>query len=84
MFTVYVLRNPQGKRYIGQTSDLDRRLAQHNDPDHNPRSFITRNPGPWVLVHSEEYETRPETVRRERWLKSGIGREWLDREIARL
>lgn len=31
-FFVYVLANPQGKSYVGQTADLERRLAQHNDP----------------------------------------------------
>jgi len=29
---VYVLVNPEGKTYVGQTADLERRLAEHNDP----------------------------------------------------
>ncbi|PYJ12687.1 MAG: hypothetical protein DME94_11825, partial [Verrucomicrobia bacterium] len=32
MFWVYVLQNPDGKLYIGQTDNLDRRSVQHNDP----------------------------------------------------
>src|SRR5262249_17635049 len=39
---------------------------------HNPRKHTRRNPGPWPLVHSEEYPTRSETVRGERFLKSGV------------
>jgi predicted GIY-YIG superfamily endonuclease len=27
-----VLRNPDGKLYIGQTDDLSRRIRQHKDP----------------------------------------------------
>ncbi len=83
-FVVYVLRNrATGKRYVGHTEDLRRRLAEHNDPSHNPRKHTSRNPGPWDLVHEEQFETRSQAMRRERWLKSGKGREWLDRSIGR-
>jgi len=30
-FFVYVLLNPQGKTYVGQTADLDRHVNRHND-----------------------------------------------------
>ena len=30
MFTVYVLRNPEGRLYLGQTEDLDKRLHELN------------------------------------------------------
>ena len=78
-FTVYVLRSESsGLRYVGQTDDLSRRLAEHNDPEHNSRKFTSRNPGPWVVVHFEEFETRSAAMKREKWLKSGVGREWID------
>ena len=32
-FHVYVLVNPDGHTYVGQTNDVRRRLAQHNAPD---------------------------------------------------
>jgi len=32
-FYIYVLPNLDGKIYIGQTNDLQRRLAQYNTPD---------------------------------------------------
>jgi putative endonuclease len=77
--TVYVLiSESMGRRYVGQTDDFDRRLIEHNSPDHNPRKFTSRNAGPWRLVHKEVLATRAEAMARERWLKSGIGREWLD------
>ena len=65
-------------RYIGQTDDLDRRVREHNDPQHNNKKFTSKHPGPWVLVYFEQFETRAEAMRRERWLKSGRGRVWLD------
>jgi putative endonuclease len=78
VFVVYVLvSEATGKRYIGQTDDLDRRIAEHNDPDHNPRKFTSRNVGPWRLAYSETFPTRAEAMARERWLKSGAGRKWL-------
>jgi putative endonuclease len=83
-FWVYVLvSETTGKRYVGQTDDLHGRVAQHNDPAHNSMKFTTKHAGPWTLMHSEEYATRAEAMRRERWLKSGVGREWLDRTIGR-
>jgi putative endonuclease len=78
-YTVYVLVSEStGSRYIGQTNDLDRRLAEHNDPDHNRRKHTSRTAGPWRLACSQEYPTRSEAMRRERWLESGVGRAWLD------
>ncbi len=42
-FWVYVLRSEAtGEIYIGQTHDLDMRLAQHNDPDHDLTLHTTR------------------------------------------
>jgi putative endonuclease len=80
-FFVYVLRNPAGKTYVGQTADLDRRLAQHNDPQCRLTIHTKRHRGPWHLLHSEEFSSRSEAVRRERELKSGKGREWIQREL---
>ena len=43
----------------------------------------TKNRGLWELVYQEECETRGEAMRRERFLKSGRGREELKRLIER-
>jgi len=32
-FCLYVLMNPDNTTYVGQTSDLKARLAEHNDPE---------------------------------------------------
>jgi putative endonuclease len=83
-YLVYVLvSQTTGRRYVGQTADLARRLAEHNNPQHNRHKFTSRNAGPWQLLHHEEFPTRAEAMRRERWLKSGVGRVWLDTTLGR-
>jgi putative endonuclease len=74
MFHTYILRSEvTGHLYIGSTSDLTRRIDEHNAG----LATATKNRGPWRLVHSEEYETRSLAVRRERYLKTGRGRQEL-------
>ena len=80
-FFVYVLLNPQGKTYVGQTADIERRVAQHNDPQCRLTLHTKRHIGPWRLLHSEEFSTRSAAMRREKELKSGKGRVWIQREL---
>jgi len=80
-FYVYVLLNPEGKTYVGQTSDLERRVAQHNDPEFGGTLHTKRHRGPWHLIHSEEYRSRSAAMRRERELKTGKGREWIRQHV---
>ena len=80
VFYVYVLRSlTAGRLYVGFTSDLTQRLGQHNEG----LTKSTKNRGPWKLVYQEEFATRTEAVRRERFLKTGQGREELMRLLAK-
>ena len=82
MYFVYVIRSQTaGKLYIGHTQDLDKRLREHNDPACSSSKFTKRIRGPWALVYSECYPTRSEAFRRERWLKTGVGREYLQSRL---
>ena len=78
-FFVYVLLNPKGKTYVGQTADLERRVIQHNDLNCRLTLHTKRHAGPWRLLHFEEFPSRSAAVCRERELKSGKGREWIQR-----
>jgi putative endonuclease len=80
-YYVYVVLNPEGKTYVGQTADVERRVAQHNDPDFRGTLHTKRHSGPWHLVHHEEHPTRSAAMRRERELKSGRGREWIRKHV---
>jgi|WetSurMetagenome_2_1015567.scaffolds.fasta_scaffold179957_2 putative endonuclease len=78
MFSVYVLCSlSTGRHYVGQSEDLARRLFEHQ----HDLARYTRGKGPWELVYSEEFSTRAEAMNRERFLKSGQGREWLKLHI---
>ena len=66
-FYVYVLRNLEGRLYIGFTEDLKKRVHRHQSHG----AGWTRSRGPWELVHSETFEHRTEAMRRERTLKTG-------------
>lgn len=77
-FWTYVIRSlSTGRLYTGHTMDLHKRLREHNDPESFSSHFTKRIPGPWILVYSEPFPTRAEAYRRERWLKTGRGREYL-------
>jgi putative endonuclease len=74
MFFVYVLRNREtGRHYTGHSSDVTQRVGQHN----SGVTKSTKNRGTWLLVHQEAFATRAEAMRREKYLKSGKGREEL-------
>ena len=72
LYHVYVLRSGKtGRFYTGSCEDLDKRLAQHNVG----QSKATRHGTPWQLVYHEDLATRAEAVQRERYLKTGRGRD---------
>ena len=77
-FWVYVLELGDGRRYVGQTNNLARRMAEHR----SGRSRFTRKYKIVRLLYSEECETRSAALKREKFLKSGKGREWLKAQLA--
>jgi predicted GIY-YIG superfamily endonuclease len=46
---VYVLEDEDGRFYVGQTDDLNRRLTQHNELGAALGKYTLKN-GPWKLV----------------------------------
>ena len=78
MFHVYVLKSEKtGRRYVGSCENLETRLRRHN----LGHSKATRHGVPWTLVHSEThgetFSNRADATRRERYYKSGRGRDEL-------
>jgi len=79
MYFVYVLQSQStGHFYTGSTSNLEQRILQHN----LGVTRSTKNRGPWRLVYSEQLSSRSEAMKRERFFKSGRGREELSTLIA--
>ena len=78
MVYVYVIRSRAGgRRYVGITGDVRRRLEEHNAG----RSASTRAGRPWELAYEEAYESHEEARRREKYLKSSAGRRYLKRVL---
>lgn len=81
-YWVYILQNETtGKLYKGQTSDLGKRIERHNTHESGSMRYTYKQKGPWKLIYSEKHSTRSEAMKREKFLKSGQGREWIYNNI---
>ena len=75
MFTVYVLFSPTFQKiYIGYTSNIEERFKSHNELATKGWTVRYR---PWKIIHTEEYSSKSEAMKREKALKGGKGREWI-------
>ena len=75
-FYVYVIKSKEGFLYKGMTDNLERRLIEHND---KLLSFRTKRGTDWKLIYKKEYDNKTEALKREKWLKTGVGREYLSK-----
>ncbi len=79
VFTVYILYSAAfDKIYTGYTSNLEERFLSHNELGTKGWTIKFR---PWKIVHTEFFERKEEAIKKEKYLKSGVGREWIQRNI---
>lgn len=72
-YRVYILYSVTShKSYVGYTNDIERRIWEHNN---GTKGSFTSRFRPWAVIHTEEYATKGEAMRREKWYKTGVGRE---------
>lgn len=72
---VYVLKSRERPiRYVGITTDPQRRMTEHNTHS----DTVKRQLGDYSIILVEEYANHAEARIREKWLKSGRGRKWLN------
>ena len=76
---VYLLQSESrpNKRYVGLTSDLKKRLAEHNAG----KSPHTGRFGPWRCVVAMRFESDAKAEAFERYLKSGSGHAFARRHL---
>ena len=74
-FCVYILYSAKhSKTYCGQTSNLIARFKDHNELG---KKGWVKNFRPWKVVHVEVFANRSDAIKREKFLKSGKGRDWI-------
>ena len=81
MYFVYVIINLKKRKYIGQTNNIYQRLEMHNNLDFQKAKFhrTTYKKGPWKVLFKKNFNTRLEAIKFEKFLKTGNGRDWLER-----
>jgi len=74
---VYILKSESGKYYIGSTTDLSRRLKQHN----SGHTYTTKRLRGCTIVFKQEYKNLFEARRIERKLKSWKRKDYFEKII---
>ncbi len=76
---LYVLKSIKyPKTYVGITSNVQRRLSEHN----SGRTGFSKRYKPWRLLCVEEFPTRVEARAREQYYKSAAGRKAIKRLLS--
>jgi putative endonuclease len=78
MYYTYVLRSDTDKKlYIGFTSDLRKRVEEHN----KGRVDSTECRRPFSLIYYEACLDKLKAINREKYFKTGFGRRFLKNRI---
>ena len=77
-YYTYILKSKKnGKIYIGSTSDLRKRLEQHN----KGLSTYTKGRGPFKIIYYEACLLEEKARSIELYLKSGMGKRYLKNRL---
>ncbi len=76
-FTYIIISEITGKLYIGQTNNIEARIARHN----KNKNFSTKSRGPWKLIFSKEFLSRAEAMKFEKHLKSLKNKQYILEKI---
>ena len=78
MFYAYVIQSEIDKSfYKGHCENLKLRLEQHNAG----QTKSIKNKVPFKVVYFEEFSSRPEAIKREKYFKTAAGRRYLKTKI---
>ena len=77
-YYVYIIESlVDSSFYIGYTSDLERRINEHNEG----KSKFTSKKRPWKIVYTEEFCYKSDAIKREKFLKKQKNRYFYNRII---
>ncbi|PIP24489.1 MAG: excinuclease ABC subunit C [Candidatus Nealsonbacteria bacterium CG23_combo_of_CG06-09_8_20_14_all_37_18] len=78
MWYVYILRSNKDKQlYVGLTNDLKKRINEHNMGKVSS-TYLRR---PFKIIYYEVHTNRYDAAKRERFLKTGWGKNWIKRTL---
>jgi putative endonuclease len=79
MYYVYILQSINDKSlYKGCTSDLKRRLKEHN----SGKGFYTSQHYPYKLIYYEAYLLKEDAESREKYLKTSMGIRVINKQLS--
>jgi putative endonuclease len=74
MYYTYVIKSSiRNYIYVGISNNVERRIEEHN----SGKNKTTKPYKPFMLLHTEEFSNRIEARAREKWFKSGEGKEFI-------
>src|SRR5688500_20112703 len=77
-YFVYILWSASlSKTYTGFTTDLSARVLAHNV---GMKGWTIRG-RPWILIHNEAFTDKVEALKREKYFKTGVGRDYIKQYI---
>jgi putative endonuclease len=65
-YSIYILRNPKNKLYIGYTNNINNRLSYHSNGN---GAKITRDLKDFQIIYSEQFDNEIDAIRREKQIK---------------
>lgn len=78
MYYVYILQSlKDGTLYKGSTSNLKRRIKEHN----SGKEFYTSQHSPFKLIYYEAYLLKQDAEAREKYLKTSIGMRVIKKQL---
>jgi putative endonuclease len=81
-FVVYILYSAKfNQNYTGFTSNLIERFKSHNLLATKGHTIKYR---PWTVIHVEFFSSKKEAIKRENYLKTSIGRDFIKNLIHNL
>jgi len=79
MYFTYALLSIQDRNfYVGHTTNLEKRLAEHN----NGKVESTRRRRPFQIIYYEACQDQQDALKRERYLKTTWGKRYLKNRVA--
>jgi putative endonuclease len=78
LWYVYVLESAKDKRwYTGCTNNLNERIIEHN----SGKVYATKSRRPLIFIYCEISLSKNDAYRREKYLKSGMGKRYIKNRL---